>query len=196
MINPYIKEKISLINSGLPFLKLKVEMPFAKMAEEARLLESKFVKHRYGNGWKSLTLYGLGSDKTQHHDEYGYADRPLHLYNWTDIADQCPVTKQWLEQFPCGQYHRVRFMWLEPKSRIPEHADGGISGLCNINVALDHPEDCNMVLDGKVIPYENGTAFFIDTGYPHHVTNNSEKDRIHLIIHGRFIYNNKFMELM
>ena len=35
-------------------------------------------------------------------------------FDWTDIADQCPVTVDWLKKWPFEKLHRCRFMLLEP----------------------------------------------------------------------------------
>lgn len=197
MIDPFVKNQYELIYSGTPFIKLKINVPGSAMASEAYALEDKFISHRFGDGWKSLVIHGLGADKTQSYSTYGYKERPVDSYHWTELAEQCPITVNWLKSFPCDQFHRVRFMLLEPHSTIPQHKDGGVlNGLNAVNVALDHPKECKMVLKNTEIPFESGTAFYIDNGWDHYVVNNSDRPRMHMIIHGRFIYNKEFLKLL
>ena len=42
-------------------------------------------------------------------------------WGWTEIAEVCPETKRWLEDFPHKSYRRLRFMLLEMQVQVSTH---------------------------------------------------------------------------
>jgi len=171
-------------NLGLAYLKLDLSVPYEQMLVEANQIKHKFVVHRstdklFGKlmhqGWKSLTLHGASSTTT------GYTEEP---YIWTEIADLCPVTSDWIKN-NFDVTGRVRFMLLEAGGYILPHSDREIKYLSEVNIALNNPIGCTFrFLDRGNIPFEPGQAYIIDTSNKHMVYNNSSQDRIHIIIHG------------
>jgi hypothetical protein len=172
------------------FLKLDVELPFEEMCKEAFSLIDKFSPHRSGgykhSGWESLTLHGLGWDKHENWNEYGYkqgkdASGDMH---WTEIADLCPVTTKWLKEvFPCNQYGRVRFMLLRAGGHIAKHNDSSMKLIENINVALNNPSGCVWTWgDGEELIMQPGGVYAMNLYYDHELVNNSQEDRMHMII--------------
>jgi len=172
------------------YLKLNLEIPYKEMLDEALSLKDKFTPHRaddYGhNGWESLTLHGLGADKHENWDHYGYkkGKDASDDYDWTEIADQCPITTNWLKDvFPCKKYGRVRFMLLRAGGKINMHNDASIKLIENINVALNNPPGCKWIWgDGEELLMEPGGIYAMNLYYYHSVINSSDQDRIHMII--------------
>ena len=172
------------------YLKLNIELPYKEMCAEAFALIYKFSPHRSSeyshNGWESLTLHGLGWNKHENYDAYGYkkgkdASNDMH---WTEIADLCPITTKWLKEvFPCNKYGRVRFMLLRAGGKIALHSDSRIKVIENINVALNNPYGCKWIWgDGEEIIMEAGGVYAMNLHYHHSVINNSDEDRMHMII--------------
>lgn len=181
-------EKESHISS----LKLTLDIPFKEMFEEARSCEAFFVKHReeLNPGWESVCLHGLSPHQTEDFYRYGVDKRETaqSQYKWTEIADRCPVTVKWLrENFPMEKFDRVRFMLLKPGGYIQAHNDMDHQrGLSATNVALNQPEDCEMIFENYgVVPWKEGEVRRLDIGLNHSVYNGSKQDRYHMIIHGR-----------
>jgi hypothetical protein len=53
-----------------------------------------------------------------------------------------------------------------------------------VNIAVVHPEECVMVLEGKgIVPFKEGKAFIVNIRHRHSVLNFSKKTRIHVIGH-------------
>ena len=172
------------------YLKLDIELPYEEMCKEAFALLDKFTPHRgdeYSHpGWESLTLHGLGWDKHENWSDYGYQkgkDASNDMF-WTEIADLCPVTTKWLKEvFPCNKYGRVRFMLLRAGGHIAMHNDSSIKLIENINVALNNPKGCKWIWgDGEEILMEPGGVYAMNLHYHHSVVNESNEDRIHMII--------------
>jgi Aspartyl/Asparaginyl beta-hydroxylase len=171
------------------FLKLDIPFPYKEMLAEAKALRHRFVEHRGGDakGWYSLTLHGLGENKTGIWKEYGYptsvsASDDMH---WTPAADDSPVTKEFfLNHFPCKKYGRVRFMLLEAGGHIDMHSDGNMRLLENINMVLNNPNGCKWIWgDGEGSPpMTPGEMYAMNISYHHALVNNSDEDRYHLIV--------------
>lgn len=178
---------------------LELDIDFDLDAWKKETAAAKFVNHR-GNehpGWNSCCIHGIDVDKTGAWINYGnWASEDEVPYKWTSISDQTPNIKKFWEDFPYERYRRIRFMELEPYGRINPHSDapGRLPGEIGIdmldfgvpvNIAITHPEGCEMDLKGHgVIPFEEGKAFIINIRNVHSVFNNSKQQRIHLIAHG------------
>jgi hypothetical protein len=174
------------------YLKLDIVLPYKEMLVEAFALLDKFTPHRSGDyshdGWESLTIHGLGWDKHENYDVYGYKrgkDASKDM-GWTEIADLCPVTTKWLKEvFPCNKYGRVRFMLLRAGGKIDMHNDSpsGMRLIENINVALNNPIGCKWIWgDGEELIMEQGGVYAMNLSYDHMVVNESTQDRMHIII--------------
>jgi len=181
--------------SKLPWLELDIEFPYAEMHEEAKAVKHLFVKHRDQDGsggyrhqgWRSLCIHGIDSDKTNHYGQYGYTSNEETPYRWTEIAEKCPITSKFFkETFPYREYFRLRFMLLEPGGFITPHVDTEVNKLSPINIALNHPKGCLMKMSGHkgYVPFSAGKAILLDVGNEHAYINKSEEDRYHIIVHG------------
>jgi hypothetical protein len=86
-------------------------------------------------------------------------------------------------------------MKLDPNSAITPHSDmpGRLPGEENfdalefgvpVNIAVVHPTDCHMVLEGYgTVPFEEGRAFIVNIRNYHSVINFSNNPRVHVIGH-------------
>jgi hypothetical protein len=175
--------------SNLRSLKLELDIPYAEMYKEASALIEEFYSHRDGgedhSGWKSLVIHGRGKHITQGDEQYPNLN-DLPDYHWTEIADACPVTANWLKSsWPLDKFLRVRFMLLEPNGYIMPHRDNDKRKLQAINIALNNPEGCVFGMEGYgLIPWSPGDVRLIDISTHHAVWNNSNTPRIHIIVHG------------
>jgi hypothetical protein len=171
--------------SNIPYLQLDIAVPAASILAEWEQVKSQAVLHRaddtYGSitnqGWKSLVIYGASPTATA---------TGTGQLSWTSIADACPLTTQWInDTFTINSFTgRIRFMLLEPGGYIVLHKDRDISGLFEINVAIDQPDDCIFRFKNYgTVPFVTGTAFIMDISNEHFVVNRSDKPRLHMILH-------------
>lgn len=179
--------------SNCPSLVLNIPVPHEEMTAEAEQFIGRFVKHRGGwnPGWSSICVHGQSPERTQPNNYYIEEGIDTDLdniapYDWTIIADECPVTVKWLkESFPFKEFHRVRFMLLEPGGYIKPHHDFDRRSLAAFNVALSNPPGVEFALeDAGLIPWNPGEARGIDIGRDHAVINRGTENRIHMIVHG------------
>lgn len=187
---------LNYANFGWIELDLDIDLLAWKL--EATQAQSQLVAHREENnvGWLSCCVHGIDIDKTGAWTNYGYTSEDRVPYNWTALSQQTPVIKKfWSDQFPTDRYRRIRFMQLQPQSSITPHSDmpgrlPGEQGMdmldfgVPVNVAVIHPEDCHMVLEGYgVVPFQEGKAFIVNIRNYHSVVNFSNRPRIHVIGH-------------
>ena len=174
--------------SNCPSLKLDMHVPHEEMAKEALALMDEFIKHRGEEhpGWHSLVLHGVDKHTTDDwtSNAYNFTEKPE--YKWTEIADVCPVTKDWLlNTWSYSRFDRVRFMLLMPGGYIKQHADYEVRKLAAYNVAINNPKGVEFVMeDAGLIPWQPGDARAIDIGRKHSVRHTGTEPRIHMIIHG------------
>ncbi len=185
-----------LNHSNFGWLELDIKFDLDIWKKETAAAE--FVDHRGPDhpGWNSSCIHGIDVDKTGAWTNYGYQQEEDVPYQWTRISDHTPNIKQFWQAFPYERYRRIRFMELAPGGRISPHSDApgrlpGENGMdmlefgVPINVAIIHPNDCHMTLEGHgTVPFEEGKAFIINIRNVHSFVNNSDTSRIHLIAHG------------
>lgn len=186
-----------LNQSDIGWLELDIDFDLDAWKQETNA--ARFVDHRGSDhpGWNSCCIHGIDVDKTGAWTNYGdWTSEDQVPYRWTDISEHTPVIKKFWQQFPYERYRRIRFMELEPGGRISPHSDApgrlpgekGVDMLdfgVPINVAIIHPNDCFMTLEGHgTVPFEEGKAFIINIRNVHSFVNNSNTSRIHLIAHG------------
>jgi hypothetical protein len=197
-INDVQRAKWILNESDFGWLKLDINIDLGGWQLEAEQADPYFVDHREdeSKGWTSCCLHGISVDKTGAWTNYGYTSEKDVPYQWTELGHKSPrVTHFWKNQFPTENYRRIRFMQLDSNSAITPHSDmpGRLPGEENfdaldfgvpINIAVIHPQDCHMVLEGYgIVPFEEGSAFIVNIRNYHSVVNFSNKKRIHVIGH-------------
>jgi hypothetical protein len=186
-----------LNKSNIGWLELDIAIDTA--AWQIETSAAQYVDHRGDEhpGWNSSCIHGIDVDKTGAWTNYGdWVKEEDVPYRWTSISDHTPSIKKFWEEFPYEHYRRIRFMEVEAGGMISPHSDapGKLPGELGvdmldfgvpINIAIIHPSECYMTLDGYgQVPFANGKAFMINIRNYHSVINFSNTSRIHLIAHG------------
>ena len=93
-------------HSMLPSFPLDIEIPHEEMYKEAMAQKHRFVKHRGSSspGWSSMAIHGTAVHHTSPRENYFEQDN-MPEYDWTELADLCPITKQWLQNLGFKKYH-------------------------------------------------------------------------------------------
>lgn len=195
-----------LNKSDFGWLELDLDISVKAWVKESKY--ARYVDHRGKDhpGWNSCCIHGIDVDKTGAWTNYGFTNETDVPYHWTSLSQLTPTIKNfWQNEFPSDQYRRIRFMELQAKGIISPHSDmpGRLPGEENfdalefgvpINIAVVHPEDCFMVLEGKgMVPFKEGSAFIVNIRHYHSVINFSNTPRIHVIGHS-YGYGNKLEE--
>jgi hypothetical protein len=183
--------------SGLPTLLMDIEVPHEEMLKEALAQKHLFTDHRgtTSPGWSSMAIHGTAIDHTQPREYYYKNSKKMPEYDWTELADVCPVSKAWIESLEFEKLHRVRFMKLEPGGWITPHQDTDVPGIHAWNVAINNPKGHHFIMDGYgLVPWKAGQIRGIDISKYHCVVNNGNEPRIHMIVHGH--YGDKFKQTL
>ena len=177
--------------TGLPWLMLDFKCPWESILPEVEQM-TEWVPYRKsdGIGWSSLALYGIDGD----HTNVYHTDNDVK-YDWTSIADKCPVTKNFLQNNAgIKSQRRTRFMKIDPGGSIFLHNDRDdpvipleqqMKQLGVLHFSIQHPEGCDFTMPhwGN-IPIKNGSTWFFSNVWDHTVTNNGDKPRYHIICNG------------
>ena len=155
------------------WVQLDFKVPIEDLLEEYSTLEIKEHRPEDGHsGWYGAIVYG--TDDTRSHWETGKGE-------WRD----CPKTRKFVESLPYSRIDQVRFLVLKAKGFIKEHVDvPDRNWLDPLHIALTYPEECIFYQDG-IVPFAPGKSFVVNIHYPHSVINNSNEDRIHLLVNGK-----------
>ncbi|MGJ8744410.1 aspartyl/asparaginyl beta-hydroxylase domain-containing protein [Polaribacter sp.] len=179
-------------NSLIPYLEIDLRLPINKIRTEILNVLDFYENsstHRgeeMHNGWWSLCLHGLSTNKTRSPRHYGYKSDSETPYKWTELSDLCPITTNAIKNsFKVEFFHRIRLMVLEPGGYILPHTDTQKSFLPkSVNIAITNPKGAYFLLKDKgIIPFEEGKAFKFDISIEHSVINISEERRVHLMVH-------------
>ena len=115
------------------------------------------------DNWKTLFLYGFGSKLETN-------------------CKQAPVTADIIGR--SGKIHTAFFSILAPGYHIPAHT-GVTKGILRTHLGLIIPEEhekCRIRVGDQFMNWENGKVFVIDDFYDHEVWNDSDEERVVLLL--------------
>jgi len=173
-------------NSSVEWVSMDFNVPCNTILEEYNSIKDSLIIHRPEDGhkdWFAVTLYGFGSDKTNSHWEY--RQKGLKPFT-TDIGKKCTNTMNWVKSLPYSRIDDVRFLVIKPKGYIAKHIDiPEQNWLEPLNISITYPEGNKFILNNKELKYKPGMSVVLNIHYEHYVENNSDEERIHLLVHGK-----------
>ncbi len=116
-----------------------------------------------GDSWKTVWLYGFG-------------------YRSDVVCELCPVTARLVADIP--ELQSAFFSMLSPGTHIPAHS-GVYKGLINCHLALLVPrerERCRIRVSDQVLTWQPGKTFVFDDTNEHEVWNDTEEERVVLLV--------------
>lgn len=109
------------------------------------------------------------------------------LCGWGHVSEagqrMCPETARIVREIP--GVRSALFSILDAGARIPEHR-GHIKGLLRGHLAIRVPrerEKCFLRVEDKICHWEQGSLLVFDDSYRHEVQNNTDEERIVLLLH-------------
>lgn len=137
------------------------------------------VKH-YEGQWSAIPLRSIDG-KTD--DIYISPDKNKQ-YCDTELLEKCPYLSQVLQTFHCPLLS-VRLLKLNAGSMIKEHRDGELNfekGEIRLHIPVRTHSDVEFILDYERIDLKEGECWYMNFNLLHKINNNSNVDRIHLVI--------------
>ena len=157
------------------------------------------TKYTKGSDWTAISLYGYGPKITDILKP-GVLKSSVQIdeqLQWTKLHEATPLNPVFkiLENLPCD-FERVRFMKLEAGKIIGKHSDkidkqiGFDDGqIVRIHVPIRTNENVVFTLyenardkTGNEYNLKTGHYYYTDVTKPHAVRNESDVDRIHLVV--------------
>jgi hypothetical protein len=173
-------------DSSVEYVQMNFDVPVDTILQEYASIKNNLVIHRPEDGhkdWYAVTLYGFASDKTHSHWEY---DRRKQKPDVTDVGIQCPQTIKWVKSLPYARIDDIRFLVIKPNGYITKHIDvPERNWLEPLNICLSYPDGNKFVLNDKHVDYVPGMPLVLNIHYEHYVENNSDEERVHLLVHGK-----------
>ena len=173
-------------DSDVEYVKMNFDVPVGPILREYNEVKDSLNLQRpeYDHkDWHAVTLYGYGSDKTKSHWEYRQKGVKPFV---TDIGEKCYGTLNWVRSLPYTRIDDVRFLVIKPGGYIAKHIDVlEHNWLDPLNISLTYPEGSKFILNEKPVPYEPGVSIVLNVHYEHYVENNSDQERVHLVVHGK-----------
>lgn len=183
--NPAATGEWVKLHSRLGYLPLQIELPIDDIKAEALAVVDHMVDLDVGGydsgGWTGLGLYGV--EESQQGD-YG-STKSASTGRWTDVAlKHMPRTVEFFEKvWPHNRFWKIRLLGLLPGGVIGMHHDD-CTGLDQINIGIDHPQECNFYLDrAGILPFRDGSVFVTDVKRWHAVVNKGTRTRLHITVY-------------
>lgn len=137
-----------------------------------------FNTRDYDGDWNVISLRSTSGAESDiiSHPEVPFRDTPL--------MEACAYFKEVAAALQCEK-ESIRLLRLAPGSKIHTHRDAGTGyahGNFRLHIPLRSGPGVSFVVDGHEVPMKQGECWYADFDLPHSVANNSENERIHLVI--------------
>lgn len=164
----------------------KLPIPFDLCAMQTELVatgmewQPHINRYHYTGSWVVLPLRSPGGDHTNPVPELmgrsGYAD--------TVYMDKFPSVKKLVSSLQCT-IMSARFLNLKAGAVIKEHRDNELAfekGEARLHFPVITNPGVEFYCEHERIFLLEGECWYLNANLPHRVTNNSDKDRVHLVV--------------
>ena len=137
------------------------------------------VKH-YEGEWSAIPLRSIGGKA----DDIIISPTDNRDYRDTIFLDNSPYLKKVLQTFQCP-LQAVRLLKLNAGSSIKEHRDAELnfeSGEIRLHIPVITHTDVDFFLDKERLPLQEGECWYMNFNLLHAINNNSNINRVHLVI--------------
>lgn len=163
--------------------KLPLEFDAQRLRDDlAKVRAGQWVEHfasiHSSGGWSGVALRAIDGSVAGLHS--GRADK----YADTELLQNCAGFREVLQSFQCP-LRRVRLLKLAAGASVSEHVDYGTGYNQNeirIHVPVITHKDVEFISNGVPVTMHAGETWYLDTTYPHQLSNRSPVDRVHLVI--------------
>lgn len=139
-----------------------------------------FNQRYYEGDWSGVSLRSVGGRSDSIYPNPAASEPYLD----TEMLARAPYVREVLSAIECEK-ESVRFLRLAAGAKIKEHRDYFI-GIDEGTVRLHLPVITNPLiefyLDNERVDMQEGELWYLDFGLKHRVENNSNQDRIHLVM--------------
>ena len=167
------------------YVKFPFQFDAARLKEDlAQVAEDEWIRHfnqsNYEGNWSVASLRSNGGRTKQIYPDPHSPDD----FEDTEILARCPYVREVLAAIRCEK-ESVRFMLLGAHARIKEHKDyfmGLDEGVIRLHIPVLTNPNVEFYLANERVQMHEGELWYLDFSQKHRVENNSDKDRIHLVM--------------
>ncbi len=158
--------------------------PARLKAELERIQPEEWTPHFntsiYEGEWSGVALRSIAGRALQLYPD------PTATGSFTDteLLARCPYYQEVLAAFHCP-LTSARLLKLKARSNIREHRDyrlGFEDGEMRLHVPVVTNPAVAFFVNGERVPMQEGETWYVNVNLPHRVDNESDTDRIHLVI--------------
>lgn len=167
------------------YVKLPFQFEPTLLKEDlAKVADDEWIRHfnrqYYEGAWSVASLRSTGGRAKQiYPDPHSTED-----FEDTDILARCEYVQKILQTIECEK-EAARFMLLGAGARILEHRDyfiGVKDGTIRLHIPVITNPQVEFYLADELIEMREGELWYLDFYQKHRVENNSDADRIHLVL--------------
>ncbi len=157
----------------------------ARLKAELQLIQPEewtlhFNTSIYEGEWSGVALRSIAGRALQLYPD------PTATGSFTDteLLTRCPYYREVLAAFHCP-LTSVRLLKLKARSNIREHRDyklGFEDGEMRLHVPVVTNPAVAFFVNGERVPMREGETWYVNVNLPHRVDNESDTDRVHLVI--------------
>ncbi len=153
---------------------------------EDLLWKEHYNKSHYEGGWSTLQLRSING-LPENNSAIQSKTLPKGVkYEDTELLESCPYIKEVLDFFKIEKT-AVRLMKLSAGASIKPHTDHDLNfeeGEVRLHVPVTTSSQVRFFLEDEQIPMLEGSCWYLNLSLKHSVINDSDKDRVHLVIDG------------
>ncbi len=167
------------------FHRLPVSFNIKKLQSDLELItHNLWLQHvntgAHDGGWDNLPLRSVDG-KT---DNGAVVEINPERYKSTKYLTQCSYFQDVLAHFQC-QIVSARLMRLKAGSSIARHNDHDLcfeDGCARLHIPIRTHQDVIFQINDEPVHFSEGECWYMNANYFHQVENNSNTDRVHLVI--------------
>lgn len=138
-----------------------------------------FNTQNYEGDWSGIALRATEGAHVQL-----YPDPTATGFEDTEMLSRCTYIPAVLKAFEC-ELETVRFLRLGAGATIREHRDyklGFEDGIARVHIPVKTNSQVEFFLNRKRVEMQEGEAWYLNFNLHHSVKNNSDEDRVHLVV--------------
>ena len=165
--------------------KLPLNFDVARLQQDlSQLQDSYWLKHInrrvHDGGWTALPLRAVDGEA----GDATVVEMDPERYQSTPYLEQSEYLQEVLAGFDCTLVS-ARLMSLKAGEEIRRHTDMDLcfeDGCVRLHIPIQTHPDVTFLINDQPVHFAEGECWYMNANYPHQVSNNSEIDRVHLVI--------------
>lgn len=153
---------------------------------ETTLWKDHYNRNNYEGSWSTIQLRSVNGQVDNNTAIQASALQGDLIFKDTPLLDFCPYIKEVIDFFQMEKT-AVRLMKLDAGAVIKPHSDHCLNfeeGEVRIHIPVITNTRVKFFLEEEQIPMQEGTCWYLNLSLQHSVNNESDINRVHLVIDG------------